>query len=89
MIFLFAPALVSLALILAMILREQFTFRHSVPMLDQIHAELATRRLARESQLASDVKHVLTFQASRVLIVPPEAPEYIAPRDIRVTGVEH
>lgn len=39
MIFIFAPALGSLVLILAIILREQFTFRRSVPMLDQIHME--------------------------------------------------
>ena len=85
MIFLFAPALVSLVLILAMILREQFTIRRSVPMLDQIHAEVATRRLARERHRTSDVKRVLTIQASRVLVLPPEASDYIAPRDMRVT----
>ena len=88
MIFLFAPALVSLVLILAMILREQFTFLRSVPMLDQIHAELTTRRLARESQRTSDVKRVLTFRPSRVLVVPPEVPGCIAQHDIRFTEVE-
>jgi hypothetical protein len=85
MIFLFAPALVSLALILAMVLREQFSFLRSVPTLDQIHAELTTRRLARESQRTSNGKRVLTFRPTRVLVATPLVPGYIAPQDINVT----
>ena len=40
MIFLFAPGFVNLVIILAIALREQFTFRRVVPMLDQIDAKI-------------------------------------------------
>jgi hypothetical protein len=48
MIFLFAPGLVNLVIILAIALREQFTFRRFVPMLDQIDAEINNRHLAEK-----------------------------------------
>jgi hypothetical protein len=89
MIFLFAPALGGLAVILAITLREQFTFRRSVPMLDQIDAELATNHLAEKRHRTSDVKRVLVVQASRALVVLLESPDYVAPRDMRAKAVDH
>lgn len=48
MIFLFAPGFLNLVIILTIALREQFTFRRAVPMLDQIDAEIVSRYLAEK-----------------------------------------
>lgn len=89
MIFLFAPALGSVAVILAIILREQFTFRRSVPMLDQIHAESATRLLAEKRHQTLGAKWVLTVQANRALVGLLECPDSVGPRDMRVKALDH
>ena len=89
MIFLFVPALGSLALILVITLREQFTFRGPVHMLDQIHAELATRLLDGKCHNTLGTKRVFAIQASRALVVLLESPDYVAPRNMRVKTVDH
>ncbi len=81
MIFLFAPALASVAVILAITLRELFTFHQSVPMLDQINEELTSRHLARKRHRTSDDKRELVVQASRALVILIEPPDHIARRD--------
>jgi hypothetical protein len=89
MIFLFVAALGSLVLILTITLREQFTFRRSIPMLDQIHAELVTRLLAGKRHNTLRAKRVLTLQASRALIGLLESSDYVVPRDMRVKAMDH
>jgi hypothetical protein len=89
MIFLFVPALGSLVLIFAIALSEQFTFCSSAPMLDQVDAESATRSRAARVHKALGAKHVLTFQASRVLVVLIESYDYAAPRNLRAEAVDH
>jgi len=74
MIFLFAPALAGVAVILIITLRDQFAFRHSVPMLDQIQSELANRRLAAKVNRSFDAHIVLADPASRRVITMVEFP---------------
>lgn len=81
MIFLFAPALVSVAVILAITLRELFTFHEPLPMLDQIAAELTSRHLAGKRHRTLDAKRALAIQANRALGVLIESPDYIEGRD--------
>jgi len=64
MIFLFAPALAGVAVILIITLRDQFEFRHPVPMLDQIQSELARRRIAAKVLQIFDTRSLRANRAS-------------------------
>jgi hypothetical protein len=81
MIFLFAPALASVAVILAITLRELFTFHEPLPMLDQIAAELTSRHLIETGHRTSDTKRVLVVQASRALVILIEPQDFVARQD--------
>ena len=74
MILLFAPALACVAVILIIMLKDQFAFRSPVPMLDQVQSELANRRLAAKVRRTFDDDVVLAKLASRSVIPLVESP---------------